>query len=117
MVKCESCGGVYEPVQPDGMPYFHACPPLALHELRRAIVDGTVQLSRFDLLRLREARQADVDSPPAPGETSREDAVLETLIVERPNRRDENVTGEIDPVTKRSRIRAEGLGTTPVTSR
>ena len=25
-VRCNSCGGTYYPVQPDGMLYFHTCP-------------------------------------------------------------------------------------------
>lgn len=117
MVKCQSCGGIYEPVQADGMQYFHACPPLSLPELRDALAANTVQLSRLDQMRLQEARQADLADPPAPDEVSSEETVLRSLVVERPNRRDENVTGEIDPMTKRSRIRAEGAGTSPVTSR
>lgn len=28
MKKCNTCGGEYEPVQPDGSSYFHACPPV-----------------------------------------------------------------------------------------
>ncbi len=26
--RCRTCGGVYPDSQPDGMRYFHACPPL-----------------------------------------------------------------------------------------
>lgn len=26
--RCRTCGGVYQAVQPDGMLYFHACPPI-----------------------------------------------------------------------------------------
>jgi hypothetical protein len=26
--KCLTCNGVYAPLLPDGMRYFHACPPL-----------------------------------------------------------------------------------------
>jgi len=117
MVKCNTCGGIYDPVMADGMQYFHACPPLALHEVKRGVAEGTVQLTRLELLRLREAQDADVADPPAEGEVSREDEVLRSFVVERQNRRDENVTGEIDPESKRSRIRAEGAGTSPVTSR
>ncbi len=29
--ECLSCGGVYEDVLPDGMLYFHACPPTRAH--------------------------------------------------------------------------------------
>lgn len=47
--RCRSCGGVYPAVQPDGMLYFHACPP---------VVDASGQLRE---------RPDKRDENPAPG--------------------------------------------------
>lgn len=40
VVKCNACGGTYSPVQPDGMQYFHVCPPI--DGLRVQQDDGTI---------------------------------------------------------------------------
>lgn len=44
MLQCNSCGGTYQPVQADGMQYFHRCPPLSLAELTTAVAAGKVTL-------------------------------------------------------------------------
>lgn len=44
MIQCNSCGGTYQPVQADGMLYFHRCPPLSLAELTTAVANGKVTL-------------------------------------------------------------------------
>lgn len=36
-VQCLTCGGVYHDVQPDGVSYFHACPPLSDAEVGQAL--------------------------------------------------------------------------------
>jgi len=46
MVECQSCGGRYEPIQPDGMEYYHRCPPLSAAELEAAVKDGRVELPK-----------------------------------------------------------------------
>lgn len=28
MKQCQTCGGVYATESPEGVPYYHACPPL-----------------------------------------------------------------------------------------
>lgn len=110
MVECLSCGGRYEPMQSDGTQYFHACPPLAVHELRAALDDGTLELSLADAERLDAAEAADVAGPPPDNEASHVDAVLRSIIVERRNKRDENI--RVGPATKdgAARIKAEGAG-------
>jgi hypothetical protein len=110
MVRCLTCGGTYEPTTADGMQYFHACPPLGLSELRDALRDNTVQLSRVDRQRLRAAREADQAEPMPADQPTREALVLETLVVERPNKRDENIRPDVSDREKGSRIKAEGLG-------
>jgi hypothetical protein len=110
MVQCQTCGGRYEPILQDGTQYFHACPPLAVHELKARLEDGTLELSLEDEQRLDDAEAADRADPPADGETSHVDEVFRSLIVERPNKRDENI--RVGPATKdgKSRIKAEGDG-------
>ena len=72
-VQCRICGGTYDTIGRDGVPYFHACPPLSVVELAAAVAAGKVQL-------------------PA-GETV-DDAVLRRTY-ERAEKRDEN-----DPRTR-----------------
>lgn len=110
MVKCLSCGGTYEPIQADGTTYFHACPPLAVHEIRRGLGDGTVQLPRATLQRLRAAENSDAQAPPPAGELSQVDQVLGALVIERPERRDENVVPTSDRERSGRRMKAEGRG-------
>lgn len=91
MVKCQSCGGIYEPVLSDGMQYFHACPPLSAPELQAAVDAGAVTLPK--------------------GETVEEAVLLRTY--ERANKRDENVVAGSDP-DKDAPIKAEGDGAVEV---
>lgn len=110
MVKCLTCGGVYEPLQPDGTQYFHACPPLAAHEIAAGLNTGAIVLSGPADRRYRAALNADTANPPAPGEPSRAERVLTELRIERPNMRDENVVAFEDDKGPRSRMKAEGAG-------
>lgn len=90
MLKCNACGGTYEPLQADGLQYFHVCPPLSRAELVAAVDAGKVQL-------------------PA-GETV--DDALRRRTYERGNKRDENLksTAERDAGT----VKAEGAGVVDV---
>lgn len=97
MVQCRSCGGTYEPILPDGLEYYHACPPLSGVELRQAHADNSPTLTRAQHQQLDVAMAFDRDHPPAAGALSAVDQVLTTLVVERPNRRDENVVRPVDP--------------------
>jgi hypothetical protein len=90
MVKCNSCGGQYEPVLSDGMEYFHKCPPLSVVELAAAVAAGKVVLPG--------------------GETP--DVAVTRRTYERQNQRDENLVSTTigAPVA----IKAAGTGTTAV---
>jgi hypothetical protein len=68
-VQCRACGGVYAPILPDGLRYFHACPPLSAHELAAAVAAGTVVLPK--------------------GETP--DQAVHRRTYPRPGARDENI--------------------------
>lgn len=112
MVKCNTCGGVYEPTLADGMQYFHACPPLSEAEKRAALDAGTLILSRAAARRLEVAEAEDGKAPVAAGEPSRVDRVLAELVIERPRKRDENIVPGAFDDGERTRIKAEGAGVT-----
>lgn len=88
-LRCRTCGGIYDPVQADGMLYFHACPPLQQVKIRRGAAELLVNPDRV-----------------LPG-----DIVLDRVQVARPNRRDENRPGAREEHT--GQIRAAGGGTEP----
>lgn len=44
MVRCNSCGGTYEPTQADGTKYFHVCPAISVAELNAAVLGLKVTL-------------------------------------------------------------------------
>ena len=111
MVKCNTCGGSYEPTLADGTQYFHACPPLSAAEIRQGLDDGTLRLSRADQQRLADAKTQDDKEPVAADQPTRADLVLASIGMERPNRRDENVASTADHGDQPARIKAEGLGT------
>lgn len=88
-VRCKACGGVYVAVLPDGMEYYHACPPETLVTVRRDA--GT-----------REVLLADVQ--PTDTEISRRTR-------ERADARDENVVVvSREPGKERFGIKREGRG-------
>jgi hypothetical protein len=88
MVKCNACGGTYEPVLLDGMEYYHKCPPLSVVELAAAVAAGKVQLPL--------------------GETP--DIAVTRRSYERSNQRDENI--QVDPRTGAVSVKSVGAGTT-----
>lgn len=109
MLKCKSCGGTYAALLPDGTEYYHACPPLSVAELRTALENKTLTLPLRDAARLSDAMIADNRDPLPPDQVSRAELVLTQIVVERPQRRDENVTGRVD-AKGRSIIKAGGQG-------
>jgi hypothetical protein len=88
---CNTCGGEYDDLLPDGTLYFHACPPIPIHRVKRP--DGTIVTIEGNV-------------SPDQGE------VVETTWKERPGKRDENVVE--DRTTGQARIKAEGRGRQPV---
>jgi len=111
MLKCNTCGGTYEPIQRDGSQYFHACPPLSVAELKTGLQTKTVSLPADAQARVDAAgKLTDATDTPAAA-AARVDAVLAALTVERPNKRDENIVGAgIDGAA--ATPKAAGAGTT-----
>jgi hypothetical protein len=76
MQKCLSCGGVYEPVLPDGLDYYHKCAPLTATELAAAVQAGKLSLPIDPVTKVEETP----------------DEAVQRRSYERANARDENVT-------------------------
>lgn len=91
MLKCNACGGTYEPVQADGSLYFHACPPLSDPEVGKAL-----------------GLSLDSSTWTAP-----QKAAVAAAARVRPNARDENLVQTSDP-TKPATMKAIGAGVTTV---
>lgn len=64
MVKCLTCNGLYLPMLPDGMKYFHACPPLSDAEVKAALTldPDDAKLSPAQLSTVRAAPRARVNA-------------------------------------------------------
>jgi hypothetical protein len=110
MKRCETCGATYLPTQADGADYFHACAPLAVHEIARGLKDGTIALSPEQARQLDAAQAADKADPIADGDRSRAAVYLEGLVIERPNKRDENVAGPPREGAATQPIKSAGKG-------
>jgi hypothetical protein len=86
-LRCKTCRGEYEPLGPDGMPYYHACPPL---------LTGVVV-----------ARGGAVVTVP-PQALQAGEVELDRTYGPRPNARDENAN---PAAGTRGAIKSEGAGT------
>jgi len=86
MLKCQSCGATYEPIQRDGSQYFHACAPLSRSELKAAVAAGKIKLPKGETVDDAHARRT----------------------YERPNKRDENLKATRGKGA--TEIKAEGAG-------
>jgi hypothetical protein len=113
MVKCNVCAGTYEPILADGALYFHACPPLSVPELKDAIAKGSVKLSTVQQQQLDAAKALDSSNPVLVGELPRAELALAQLVVERPNKRDENIVGPGAPGQPAPQ-KAPGTGVTKI---
>ena len=85
--QCQACGGVYTDLLPDGLRYFHVCPPLSRPELAAAEAAGRIAFP--------------------PGETV--DDALSRRVYVRQSHRDENVVPSHDP-TQPPTIKNAGRG-------
>jgi hypothetical protein len=91
MQKCNSCGGVYEPVLPDGSRYFHSCAPIVGVAVTRGGAAQVVPLSDLratDTVNVVRAGKSQAVAVAALLET---DVRIGDVALPRPNARDENV--------------------------
>ena len=113
MLTCNSCGGTYNPTLADGSQYFHQCPPLSVAELRARVDEFRATVTPAQRDALDAARAADQQTPRPAGVPTRVDDELARWRLERPDARDENVTGRVDD-QRRPIIKAAGKGTTTI---
>jgi len=114
MLECLTCHGTYEKTNPDGTEYYHACPPLAVHEIKAAIAAGTLQLTPAQQAIVDRAKALDLTAPPAAGTITNEDRALGFLVIERPNKRDENIRpGARADDTDKTKAAGAGIKTVP----
>jgi len=112
-VKCNTCGGVYDDVLPDGYRYFHSCAPVPAQRVKTAGGAITVVESRQSVTEAKDATGATMIvrtfDPPLPiGATW-----LEETFVERANKRDENVPATDGAAA--GTLKAAGAGVTTIT--
>lgn len=93
MVKCNACGGTYETTLPDGTRYFHTCPPLSVAELVDGLQKKTLTIPAADQQRYDAATKLVDANDTAANAADRGRRVLETITIERPGKRDENIAG------------------------
>lgn len=115
MTRCKACGGVYEPIGSDGVPYYHICPPVTLVAVQR---DGKAQ--RVPLPELLPSDSVRVQRGPdkvtvtvdalQPGDHRVGDSERE-----RPNKRDETPRRRVRSGRVVSEPTAEGAGVEEVT--
>jgi hypothetical protein len=89
-VRCNTCLGEYDTVQPDGLAYFHVCPGIPALVVREK--DGSQTLVK-------------------PGDEGDRQVVGERVL-ERPNTRDERPV--VNPRTGQTDVRKPGAGTTAI---
>lgn len=116
MMRCRSCGGEYEPLTPTGLRYFHACPPAVHVRVERA--------GQWSDVPLRDLRATDAINVSRAGATVKvqvnalqaDDIRLGDTLVERPNKRDENVKiiGYDKAGNAETAAKLEGDGVEPV---
>lgn len=89
MQQCLTCGGTYAPILPDGMQYFHVCPPLSVPELEAAVTAGKVVLPKDETAEIAVQRR----------------------MYERAQKRDENVVPSLAANTPAT-MKSAGKGVT-----
>lgn len=112
MLKCKSCGGEYEPKTRDGAAYYHTCPPLLQVRVERA--------GQWSAVPLADLRATDAINVSRAGATVKvqasaiqvDDLRLGDTLVERPNKRDENVKviGYDKAGNALTEVKSEGAG-------
>lgn len=115
MVKCLACGAEYEPVQGDGLLYFHVCPPLSRSEVAGLLAVGKLAYAKGktidDYIAIAAATGVPVDQAPLLAA----DDLLATATYERGNKRDENVLSIAEEHA--GVLKSEGAGVVEIASK
>src|SRR2546425_512952 len=110
MVRCNACGGTYEPMLGDGTRYFHACPPVTRRHVQRAGVWQDVPLDQVQPTDTVTVLRAGASVPVLVSAIAKDDAIVGDTTAPRPGARDENVV-QVD-LTKPGIAKADGAGVT-----
>lgn len=89
--RCKSCLGEYDDIGPDGVRYFHACPPLTRVHVERAAVEQDVPLATVLPTDFLFVDRAGVLTKVLPANLLATDRRAGDTAVERADKRDENV--------------------------
>lgn len=111
IVECQTCGGRYAPVLPDGMDYFHQCPPVlgvlvertdrsrVIVPLKTRTVEGTDPTTGAKTFDIQYELPAGVEG-----------TVISEVPLERVNARNENPHPNDRDARGRAPIISEGRG-------
>lgn len=110
MVRCNVCGGTYEPMGADGLRYFHACAPATRRRVTRAGVPMDVPLPQVLPTDTVTVLRAGAPVPVLVSAIAKDDVITGDTTVARAGARDENVQ-QID-LTKPGVAKADGAGVT-----
>lgn len=112
MVKCKSCGGEYERVLPGGIQYFHVCPPILMVRVERAGAWKDVPLSDLQATDAINVTRAGAPVKTLVSAIAPDDIRLGDRLVERPDKRDENVkiVGYDKAGCAQTELKSDGLG-------
>lgn len=112
MVTCNACGGSYEPIGPDGLQYFHACPPLSRVEVAKAIDAGKLPWPNNKTAADYQAAAIAAKLTAADASLVAADDWLLTRTFERANKRDENVKSTLSKDAGTMKAGGAGVTTT-----
>lgn len=112
-MKCTACGGVYQTIGADNVPYVHVCGPVTCVAIARAGVAGIVPLTKVQPGDVVQVQRGSAVVAVAVKDVQAGDVRIGDVLVERANKRDENVT-RVDLVNgvKTPVLKSEGAGNT-----
>lgn len=108
MRECLTCGGQYEPMQADGMAYFHVCGPLSRVELAARIDAGKIAYPAGTTAADYRAKAVAAGFLATQGSALAADDLMQRATYERANKRDETVPSTADRDS--GTIKAAGAG-------
>lgn len=108
--QCNTCGGIYEPLGPDGVAYYHTCPPIVMVPVMRdgeALLVPLADLQKTDRV---AARRGDDLVRVVVADLLPTDVRVGDVHAPRPNHRDETVVASFVGDKVVGVPKAEGLG-------
>jgi len=114
-VRCKTCGGEYDTTTPDGMAYFHHCPPIAAVKVQQK--DGSLVLvprviEYVDEVDPDTGKTVKVPTYVLPAGV--DGTVVEEVALERKDARNENPDPKRRDAQGKTLPIADGLGVDPI---